>query len=205
VLLYDSLKKRSIVKNGIFKNGRLKKGSFRISGYDKFFDGTWLSRAWDYQGTSQVGFVPEGTTDTIIGFLGLLDFSTFEPNYTLYFNTSLKVPRIADDAAPWLKNVYEPVYLNRKALRQKEYHDAHLLDNTVSLEQAIRNSEANRNNETQSQGGSKNSSATSQQSTGRDRPCSTCGGKGRVMITDRYGNSASGFCSACNGTGVIHN
>ena len=203
IKLTDSIN-RTVVINGTFKKGKLIKGCFRIKGYNNFIDGTWLSRAWDYEGLSQVVFVPEGTTDTIAGTINRLDFSTFDADYAIYFNLDLKVPKIASTSAPWLKTVYEPVYFERKAIAQKKYHDEHLLDNTVTYDQMLKNSEASRN-QPSAQGISNTPSRTGSTYSSFTK-CSLCNGVGYTLYDCGQGGGrpCRNYCNACNGTGQVH-
>jgi len=204
LLVTDNGNNRSILMNGIFDRNKLVKGSFRIRGYGEFTDGTWLSLGWDPAGVSQVCFIPQGTADTVVGAMSNMNFSNFEANWSLYFDQSLKVPKIPSSAAPWLRDVYAPVYAERERRKQEKYENDHLYDNTLTYEQMLKQSENNRNN----------NSSQNNNSTQRTTPvhssfskCSVCNGKGYTEYdcAQGGGHPCRKYCSACNGTGQVHN
>ena len=205
VVIRDTANNQSIVMNGIFEKNHLVKGSFRANGYGVFADGQWLSRAWDPTGLSQVSFIPQGTTDTIVGTMAKMDFSAFEANWSLYFDQSLKVPKIPASAAPWLRNVYADVYKLREARRQQKYEDEHRYDNTISYSQLLQQEASRQNNNSNS--GNTTTTKTSAPAYSSFHKCSVCNGVGYTVYDcgQGGGHPCRKSCSACNGTGQVHN
>ena len=201
----DVANKRSLMMNGLFVKNKLTKGYIRLTGYGAFFDGTWLSRKWDYEGKNSVpiSFVPVATKDTIVGQVHGLDFSTFEADYR-YFKGELT---IAKGSLDWLLTQYEPLYEARKLKRQKDYEEAENKRNSVSYEQAQRNIEINQRNAVQ---GSNTGTATSAGSTpaySSFSKCNVCNGHGYTEYDcgQGGGHPCRKSCTACNGTGQVHN
>ena len=206
LFLPDSSKNRFIVMNGVFEKGTMLKGSFRISGYNEFMDGTWFSRRWSTNGASQVAFIPAGSTDTIIGSLSYMNFSNFEASWSLYFDQSLKVPKVPSSAAPWLRNVYQAVYTARKTQKQEEYEKEHLYDHTITYSQLLQQEQSaqNTNNIQNNNSAPAKTSAAPHSSFHK---CNVCNGVGYTLYDcgQGGGHQCRKYCTACNGTGQVHN
>lgn len=181
--------------NGIFKDGRLIKGNKVIHGYGPYYDGTWFSEEWilsqDY-GSVEIVFYPEGTTDKVYGRLNHAgDLEAYYPDQR--YNSSAKHAYSGlDPKSPaWLLKAYVPHMM-------AEY-EAQQIANSSSSSNSGTYSQRDYNNTS-----SNNSSRSSQPiHVARERTCTACGGHGRVVITDSYGHSTTGFCSVCNGTGKV--
>ncbi|MBL0200293.1 MAG: hypothetical protein IPP81_08975 [Chitinophagaceae bacterium] len=150
VQLPDGINNHTVIMNGIFESGKLTSGSFKLSGFDNFRNGTWLSRNWVYDGLTDAAFLPDGTTDTIIGYIKNLGFLYFEPNNSLYYEYNKKNVSDLKSTIPWLKNIYQQsggnrpvddshVYVNATslaevtAIREAKEHNAGLPDDAVKI------------------------------------------------------------------------
>ena len=112
VQLADGVSSHAVIMNGIFEDGKLTQGSIELSGFDNFRNGTWYSRYWSYN-FARVAFLPQGTTDTILGYVKNLSFLYFEPDNSLYYAYNKKNNNVLKSTIPWLKNVYEQRGANR--------------------------------------------------------------------------------------------
>ncbi|WP_264521340.1 hypothetical protein [Flavobacterium sp. N1994] len=201
----DDANKRTLMMNGLFVKNKLTKGYIRLSGYGPFFDGTWLSRKWDYDGkdSTPVHFVPAATNDTIQGQAFGLDFSTFTADYR-YFKGGLK---IAKNSVPWLLNQYQPYYEERELKKQKDYEAEDLKKHSVSYEEAQRNIEINQRKAVQGSNSATPTSGGATQTYSSFSKCTVCNGVGYTEYDcgQGGGHPCRKYCTPCNGTGQVHN
>jgi hypothetical protein len=201
----DVANKRSLMMNGLFVKNKLTKGYIRLTGYGAFFDGTWLSRKWDYEGkdSSPIYFVPTATNDTIEGQAFGLDFSTFKADYK-YFKGGLK---IAKNSAPWLLTQYEPYYEARELQAQKDYEAQDRKKHGVTYEEAQRNIEINQRNAVQGSTSATPTSGGTSQTYSSFSKCNVCNGYGYTEYDcgQGGGHPCRKSCTACNGSGQVHN
>lgn len=180
--------------NGIFKDGRLIKGNKVIHGYGPYYDGTWFSEEWvlaqDY-GSVQIVFYPEGTTDKVYGRLNHAgDLEAYYPDQRYSSSAKHAYSGLDPKSPPWLLKAYVPHMMAEYEAQQRANSSTSSNSGTYSQP-------------TYSNTGSSNTNSSRPAYVPRERTCTACGGHGRVVVTDAYGHSTTGFCSVCNGTGKV--